>query len=82
MNQDQPNTKLYQSYEDCRDCRRKELIDEKLKEDNWIDFNGNREHCENYCKGWDGTSRRCDCQNRRVDWEYDSDNDIIEAIAY
>ena len=21
------------------------------------------------CEGWDGTSRRCDCGNRRVSWE-------------
>jgi hypothetical protein len=58
------------------------LIDEKLKENKWINFNGIRDNCKKYCKGWDGKSRRCHCQNRRVDWEYDSDNDIIEAVAF
>jgi hypothetical protein len=26
------------------------------------------------CEGWDGTSRRCDCGNRRVSWEASQDS--------
>lgn len=37
------------------------------------DFDG--KNCEDvgeegtFCSGWDGVSRRCDCGNRRVEWE-------------
>ncbi len=27
------------------------------------------EGCDESCQGWDGVSKRCDCGNRRVDWE-------------
>ena len=38
-----------------------------LGEDEGISFSGD-DNCEN-CSGWDGSSRRCDCGNRRVGWE-------------
>lgn len=34
----------------------------------WIPFAGD-EHCAKGCRGWDGSSRRCDCGNRRVYWD-------------
>lgn len=74
--------------------RREELIEEKLNSGvNFFDFSGH--NCnewgyghpdysddEDECPGWDGYSRRCDCGNRRVDWEYDEDYDYIYAKAY
>lgn len=42
--------------------QQKELFDTE----SYIDFNGS-DSCEN-CAGWDGTSRRCQCGNRRVGW--------------
>jgi hypothetical protein len=33
----------------------------------WHDFDG--KNCERPCRGWDGTSGRCDCGNRRVYWD-------------
>lgn len=41
--------------------------------DDYTEFEGM--NCNDYgdeldeCAGWDGTSRRCDCGNRRVSWE-------------
>lgn len=37
-----------------------------------IDFNGS-DNCED-CKGWDGSSHRCQCGNRRVGWNSDYTN--------
>ncbi|WP_067924822.1 hypothetical protein [Alicyclobacillus shizuokensis] len=34
----------------------------------WYDFEGDRSGCDDWCRGWDGTSYRCDCGNRRVSW--------------
>lgn len=36
------------------------------------------DECEDECRGWDGQSRRCECGNRRVEW----DDDILSAVAY
>lgn len=33
----------------------------------WHTFQGD-DYCEKKCKGWDGSSRRCHCTNRRVEW--------------
>jgi hypothetical protein len=44
-------------------------IDEMMKDRDWIKFSGD-ENCNNRCRGWDGRSRRCDCGNRRLSWEY------------
>ena len=37
--------------------------------------------CEN-CKGWDGTSNRCDCGNRRVYWASCDGHDFEEPCIY
>lgn len=62
------------------------LIRMKMNGVDFIDFDGmNCFDCSEEgekCRGWDGESRRCDCTNRRVDWEYDSDFDEIRAVAY
>lgn len=41
----------------------------------YVSFEGD-EFCED-CKGWDGVSRRCDCGNRRVEWELSDDETYI-----
>jgi hypothetical protein len=48
----------------------------------FISFSGDDE-CEG-CEGWDGKSYRCQCGNRRVDWEYDGDfrNPFVYGQAY
>lgn len=74
--------------------RRSELIEEKIKEGGFFDFYGHNCNSGGYtrynggsdsdddCPGWDGESRRCDCGNRRVSWEYDEENDRIYAEAW
>ena len=72
--------------------RKFELIIEKLREleeDEFIDFNGfnchewsHRNDDEELCSGWDGRSKRCECGNRRVDWEYNERWDEIYAEAW
>ena len=50
------------------------LIQEKISEEDEFYFNGD-EYCndgDGDCT-WDGVSRRCDCGNRRVSWDYDGD---------
>lgn len=49
-----------------------------LLDGGYTEFDGS-EYCED-CSGWDGISRRCQCDNRRVDWEIDSYG--IRAEAY
>lgn len=34
----------------------------------FIDFAGD-DYCDDSCMGWDMTSKRCDCGNRRVGWD-------------
>ena len=47
---------------------------------NLMDFNG--QNCEE-CDGWDGISRRCDCGNRRVGWDwYECDDSFLEPFIY
>lgn len=52
--------------------RKLQLVDIRCKtikdNDELIEFEG--KNCDE-CNGWDGVSRRCQCGNRRVDWEYD-----------
>lgn len=43
-------------------------------EDGFVEFRGD-DYCEDECRGWDGESHRCECGNRRMDWEWD-DGDI------
>ena len=47
-----------------------------------IEFDGMNcnDFSDNYCSGWDGVSRRCNCGNRRVDWVWE--NNILYAEAY
>lgn len=53
----------------------------------YIDFSG--KNCGDYedenwtgCAGWDGEERRCQCGNRRVNWECDGDeNDPASYYA-
>lgn len=51
----------------------------------FFSFTGN-DNCNENCAGWDGVSHRCDCGNRRVDWEFDTGhsfkNPSICAQAY
>lgn len=44
----------------------------------WTDFDGAT--CTRPCKGWDGKSYRCDCQNNRVCW-YEDGNDKWAGIC-
>lgn len=78
--------------------RREELIELKLKEEEGpFEFYGHNCNSGGYsryegeysdsddapkCNGWDGSSRRCECGNRRVSWEYDEKGDYIYAEAY
>ena len=49
-------------------------------------------NCDDYsdemgstCGGWDGESRRCECGNRRVNWEVwgnDKDGYVAHAVAF
>ena len=45
----------------------------------FIEFAGN-DNCED-CEGWDGTSARCDCGNRRVYWSLSDDKASVYAMA-
>jgi hypothetical protein len=54
--------------------------------DGFTDFDGM--NCDDwlpdgeFCAGWDGESRRCDCGNRRVYWAiYRSDDGGFYAVA-
>ena len=63
------------------DEKLQELINEQRSNGGFISFDG--DNCED-CVGWDMESRRCECGNRRVDWEVDgSDGEYyIFAVAY
>ena len=39
-------------------------------------------NCDGYCFGWDGLSYRCDCDNRRVYWEWRELWQRFEAVEY
>jgi len=58
----------------CQDI----LIEEARAEGGFHSFCGD-DSCEN-CEGWDGSSHRCECGNRRVSW--DSDGDFTNMIIY
>lgn len=74
--------------------KRRTTIRERIKiymaDREYVDFQGN--NCNDdymyegkyICKGWNGFDRRCDCGNRRVDWDENRiyDYDIFDAIAY
>lgn len=44
-----------------------------------IRFDG--QNCDE-CPGWDGLSRRCECGNRRVYWEYNAANQTWTPTAW
>jgi hypothetical protein len=52
---------------DVRDQFLKEVVPD-IKED--LEFNFNGMNCDEEC-AWDGLSRRCYCDNRRVSWIYE-----------
>lgn len=56
------------AYEEAVLKKQKELTETQT----YIDFNGS-DNCED-CKGWDGSSHRCQCGNRRVGWNSDYTN--------
>lgn len=70
---------------------RQEAIDAavaKAEAEGYVDFDG--QNCGDVwdegadCAGWDGTSRRCDCGNRRVYWELQQQHDgtwVAWAVA-
>jgi hypothetical protein len=63
-------------------------IRKRMDNRTFIDFDGkNCDDCNSdsdpKCHGWDGISRRCDCGNRRVDWEKDEYSETgYRAVAY
>lgn len=59
-----------QVWDDC--------VQPKLDRDEFVEFEGDWD-CEG-CFGWDGESRRCDCGNRRVYWQWTGYSYI--AVAY
>ena len=48
----------------------------ELSNNIFIPFCGN--NCDD-CMGWDGESKRCECGNRRVSWEWDGKHLTAEA---
>jgi len=69
------------------------LVIEYMGDDIYVPLiNDQDEYCEGhewassetdgFCPGWDGYSRRCKCENRRVNWEYDSYEDRVYPQAY
>ena len=69
----------------CDDIRKRELISEKFVHSSVFEFDGF--NCDSdECNGWDGESRRCECGNRRVDWElrghFCDDDAYVYAEAY
>lgn len=45
----------------------------------FISFGGD-DNCEN-CRGWDMSSHRCDCGNRRVGWDHHGDFERMTVYA-
>jgi hypothetical protein len=56
-----------------RDKMIQELIDEKVRTEGPFYI----KQCDG-CHQWDGISKRCKCGNRRIYWQYDSDDHDIE----
>lgn len=65
------------AYDEAIAAKQKELAETH----SYIDFNGS-DNCEN-CAGWDGTSRRCQCGNRRVGWDsHDNADFFLNPYVY
>lgn len=49
------------------------IVEERLKEhaEHGVFFDFNGQNCDGPCEGWDGSSRRCQCGNRRVSWDHE-----------
>jgi hypothetical protein len=56
-------------------------VEEKQKSKEYFDFDGH-EDCSDSCQGWDGSSRRCECGNFRVDWEAGSSHTFDDPSIY
>lgn len=66
--------KLEYQLEETHNKRRRKYV---KKRGGWLTEFHNRDYCSDNCKGWDGQSRRCQCGNRRIDW-----NDGVDYSAY
>ena len=62
-----PESAIYEA----NNLARTRLIESKMAEGGPFNFSGD-DSCED-CDGWDGQERRCNCGNRRVDWEMSGD---------
>lgn len=52
------------------------IVEERTGEPFFVGFTD--WNCEDECRGWNGCDRRCDCGNRRVEW----DDETMAAEAY
>jgi len=59
------------AFNEAVEIQQKELTESK----SYIDFNGS-DNCED-CPGWDGSSHRCACGNRRVSWDGNDSSDFF-----
>ena len=50
---------------------------EKGITDGFFIFHGN-DNCKASCRGWDGKSDRCDCGERRIEWDCDYSDDYFK----
>lgn len=56
-----------------------EAIAAQKKDGGFVSFGGD-DNCEG-CSGWDMSSHRCECGNRRVSWESDGDFESMHVYA-
>lgn len=62
----------------ANECKFTQLLLEQPKNYMLEDFSG--KNCDD-CEGWDGSSSRCQCGNRRVRWEYSGDFENMEIYG-
>jgi hypothetical protein len=67
---EQTEKQLLAETEDELDQRRMEYVEQS---GGWLNGYHNECYCEDYCRGWNGQDRRCECGNRRIDWDDDLD---------
>ena len=79
------NTPQYKTEQEAEDAARLDAyLRGSIPFDGW-NCNDYRDEDEMECLGWDGESKRCDCDNRRVYWYVTKDKDGLyraEAIAH
>lgn len=63
----------------ANEIARDEEIAVREQGDGFISFGGD-DNCEN-CRGWDMSSHRCDCGNRRVGWDHHGDFERMTVYA-